>query len=257
MKLFTCCQLLLQIANIVLSAPNRERRESVLSFLNDALSTATEKSTPASTTVYKNPPCRLVNVQDSEDTSEAASAENFHTIACARPVVSITDGDESRDTSKGLSSDEIMIPVVAKDKAPLKRTAAVGRNAGMTSSLIQDHGSVEQREIQGEHQANGGQIDPNSAEETMTKAQGSVAQSPNPVQRKTPSRRVNGPNIMVAQGQNEEMLDVDSLEANNGRLAPVDNSRQRDYDETREYTSSETYSLLQSSLSVPAESRAA
>ncbi|XP_039974456.1 uncharacterized protein LOC120784598 isoform X2 [Xiphias gladius] len=239
MKLFRCCLLLLPFATTVLTAPIRAQREDVLSFLNDELGTMT---IPANVTAYRNPTRKPVTEKDSED------------------------------AVKGLESHEIeiMIPnVVENDNAPLGRKTGVDKDSvgpvDMSRRLVQDHGSREWTDLDKDegmtvdaHKEDGnlsGKQDIRLSGDELT---GSGSQCAN-LQRK--AGRVNGLNGVLAPGPSREMLDLDSLEDNNDRLAAVGNSRDTDYDETREYISSESYPIappehMPSRFSVPAKSRA-
>ncbi|XP_039662853.1 uncharacterized protein LOC120562956 isoform X2 [Perca fluviatilis] len=273
MKLFKC---LFLFATMVVTAPIRARRENVLSFLNDALGTTTEKTIPENTTAYRNPPSKPVKEQYSEDMSEAKSTESFDTNRFTGPVVSDKNGGESRDVFKGLDSDEIVIPkVVEKDKAPLRRKTNM-RLMDMSSRLVQDQGSREHGGPHRTHQASRERTDLNSEEGVTVDSQKAENLSRKQVislsrdrvtsslQRKAAPGRVHELNGMLVPGRSRELLDPDSLEDNIGRPAPVGNRGDADYDETREFLSSEMYPKdvlappehMPSSFSVPAKSRA-
>ncbi|KAK5862456.1 hypothetical protein PBY51_017852 [Eleginops maclovinus] len=64
------------------------------------------------------------------------------------------------------------------------------------------------------------------------------------LQRQATPGRVHGLNGMLAPGPSRELLDRDSLEYNNGRPAPMGIRGDRDYDETREFMSSEMYPIV-------------
>ncbi|XP_044215322.1 uncharacterized protein LOC122987485 isoform X2 [Thunnus albacares] len=287
MKLFMCCLILLPFAT---TAQIRARRENVLSFLNDALGTTTEKTISANITAYRNPPSKPVKEQDSEeDMSEAKSTEIFDTDGVTEPGVSDTNLEgESRDAFKDLDSYEITIPkAVEKDKAPSRRKMGVDKdNMGqmdMSSKLVWDYGSRGYSGPQGAlvevHRASREHIDLISEEGVMVSSQeagnlqrkqvshfsgdqvtDSASQGID-LQRKASSGRAAGLNGMLAPGRSRELLDQDSLEDNNGRPAAVGNSRDIDYDETKEFISSETYPLappqhMPSSFSAPANIQA-
>ncbi|KAF1387783.1 hypothetical protein PFLUV_G00083530 [Perca fluviatilis] len=266
MKLFKC---LFLFATMVVTAPIRARRENVLSFLNDALGTTTEKTIPENTTAYRNPPSKPVKEQYSEasnsftDMSEAKSTESF-------------DTNRFTDVFKGLDSDEIVIPkVVEKDKAPLRRKTNM-RLMDMSSRLVQDQGSREHGGPHRTHQASRERTDLNSEEGVTVDSQKAENLSRKQVislsrdrvtsslQRKAAPGRVHELNGMLVPGRSRELLDPDSLEDNIGRPAPVGNRGDADYDETREFLSSEMYPKdvlappehMPSSFSVPAKSRA-
>ncbi|XP_042345487.1 uncharacterized protein LOC121945400 [Plectropomus leopardus] len=258
---------------MVVTAPVRVQRENVLSFLNDALGTTTEKTTPANTTVYRKPPNKPEKEQESEDVSEANSMESFNTNGLTGPEVSDKNGGESKDAIKGPDSDEIMTPeVVEKDKTQSRRKTNVGPK-DMSSRLVQDRGSREHSGPHREQQASRELTDLNSEEGVMVNAQGaenvsgkqvihsSRDQMSGSLQRKGTPGGAHGLNGMQVPGRSRELLDQDSLEGNNGRPAPVGNRGDTDYDETREFISSESYLIappehMPRSLSVPAESRA-
>ncbi|XP_018543424.2 uncharacterized protein LOC108890864 [Lates calcarifer] len=242
-----CCLLLLPFAAIVFTAPIRARRENVLSFLNDALATVT---VPASVTAYRNSPSKTVTEKDSQDVSDARSTESF-------------DTNGFPDAAKDLESHEIMIPKVAKnDNTPSgRRTGADKDSMDASRRLVQDHGSRELNHLDSEEgmtmntQEHGNLSGKRDIRSSGDKVTDSASEGAN-LQRK--AGRVNGLNSMLAPGQSREMLDRDSLENSNGRLAAVGNSRDTDYDETREYISSEMHPIAPpqhkpSSLSVPAK----
>nr|XP_046256033.1 uncharacterized protein LOC124065053 [Scatophagus argus] len=253
MKLFTCCLFLL--FGVVITAPLRVRRENVLNFLNDALGTTTEKTITTTIKAYRHPPSKLLSEQDSEDISEAKSTEDLDTNG-------FTDPD----------SHETIIPKdMEKDKSPSLRKTDNKRPMDMSSQLFQDQGSREYRGPHREHQASKERIDLNSEEGVAVDAQ-KAEHSPGKqvirssrdqaddsagldliLQRKATPGRVNELNGMLAPGRSRELLDWDSLENNNGRPAPQD----VDYDDTREFISSETYPAAPPEhMSVPAKCRA-
>lgn len=137
--------------------------------------------------------------------------------------------------------------VVEADKAPLKRKTGVDNDnmvqMDMSSGLLQDQVS---RGPQGEHQASREPIDLNSEEAMTVDAQEPLsgkqvihssgeqaiasASLGTDLQRKASPARVNGLNGMLAPGRSRELLDLDSLEDNNGRHAPVGNRGDTDYD---------------------------
>ncbi|XP_073341308.1 uncharacterized protein [Pagrus major] len=254
MKLFACCLLLL-FATAVVTTPIRARRENVLSFLNDALSTTTAKNIPAPVTAYKKPPSKPVKEPESEDVSEAKSTESFDTNGFKDP-----------------ESYEIMIPqAVEKVKVPSQKKA--GGNVepmDMSSRLVQDQGSREHDGPPGEHRASREPTDPNSGEGVTVDGQlvhlsrDQVTDNANlssNLKRKATPGGANGLKGMLAPGRNRELADQDSVEDNNQRPTPVDNRGDTDYDETREIISSETNPVAPaehrpSSLSVPGRNRA-
>lgn len=139
--------------------------------------------------------------------------------------------------------------VVEADKSPLKRKTGVDNDnmlhMDMSSRLLQVQMS---REPHGEHQASREPIDLNSEEAMIVDAQEAEPLSGKQVihssgeqaiasaslgtdlQRKASPARVNGLNGMLAPGRSRELLDLDSLEDNNGRHAPVGNRGDTDYD---------------------------
>ncbi|XP_028282032.1 uncharacterized protein LOC114448961 [Parambassis ranga] len=221
----------------------------------------TEKPTPAAITAYRTPPSTTVNEQNSEDVSDAQSTEKPDNNRFPEPGLPYKHGGESRDVLKDLDSDEILTPE-ARDKTPLKRTTGVGRDDVMTGRLVQDHGSPELGGIQREHQASREWPDVNSEEGVMA-LQGAApagGRTIHKLNRQAAPGRVNGANGMLAPSRSREMLDQDSLEENTGRVVVGGNI---DYDDTREYISSETYPVAPpehrqpTSLSVPTKRRAA
>ncbi|XP_047453951.1 uncharacterized protein LOC125015917 isoform X1 [Mugil cephalus] len=265
MQFFTCCMLLL--CGVVATAPIRAQRENVLSFLSDALGTTTERSVPARITANRKPPTRPEKEQDSDDLSEENSRQTSDTSSSQGQQEADKNGSESRD----LDSQEI----VASES---KVTTGAGKENIMdnNSRPAQDHMSQGQRERQGSR----GLTDPDSEEVIVVRgveaenvpgkhvacscgdrAPRSPRQSTG-FQIQTAPGRVPGMNGMLAPGRSREILDPDSLEENYGRPAAAGNGRLTDYDETREYFSSETYPFAPpeqrpSGLSVPARSRAA
>ncbi|XP_038567670.1 uncharacterized protein LOC119897785 [Micropterus salmoides] len=231
MKLFVSI-ILLPFASMVVTTPVRAQRQNVLSLLNDALAPTTEKTIPAIIT------------------------------------------DALKD------SHEIVIPnAVEKDKAPSRRNTGVDqdnmRPMDMSSRLVWDQGSREHSGPHRPHQASRERTDLNSEEGMMVYAQEAenlpgkqvihlnedqVTDSDSLetiVQRKATPGRANGLNGMLAPGPSKKLLDWDSLEEN--RPAPVGNRGDTDYDETREFISSETSPIappehMPRSLSVPAKS---
>lgn len=136
--------------------------------------------------------------------------------------------------------------VVEADKAHSKRKTVDNDNMvqmDMSSGLLQD-----QVRPHGEHQASREPIDLNSEEAMIVDAQEAEPLSGKQVihssgeqaiasaslgtnlQRKASPARVNGLNGMLAPGRSRELLDLDSLEDNNGRHAPVGNRGDTDYD---------------------------
>ncbi|XP_017281975.2 uncharacterized protein LOC108241977 isoform X2 [Kryptolebias marmoratus] len=218
MKLFLFPLLLLQFAATVETGLVRGERQNVLSFLKEALSTTTEKAIPAEVTGYRNSSSRPIELQDSEDLSDARSTESFETNKYPEPVASDESGGESID----LNSDEVLVPKAeAKEQAPSKRTAQGGKTL----------------RIQGEPQASGAQSHQSST--------GGV------------TGRVNRMYHELDRDRSREMPDWDSLEDKNGRSPTGDESKLTDYDESGEHVSSETYPLKPSSLSAPAKKRGA
>ncbi|XP_047187693.1 uncharacterized protein LOC118302810 isoform X2 [Scophthalmus maximus] len=237
MMLFMRCLLLLPFATVVLTAPIRARRENLLSFLNG----------------NKNPPRKPLTENDSEDTSEETSTERFDTNGFTEAKVPGNKGAESKDAVKDLGSNEVMISKAVVDNAPSQRKTAEDegseRPMDMSRRLDQDHGSRVRTDLNSEEGTTVDTRDGNLSGRQVFRSSGHL-------QRK--AEAMTGLNAMLTPGHSREMQDWDSLEQNNGRLAVVGNSRHTDYDETREYISSETYPIekLPSHLSVPAKSRA-
>ncbi|KAK2844429.1 hypothetical protein Q5P01_011088 [Channa striata] len=237
MKHLMCCFLILPFATVGMTGPVRVQREDVLSFITDAVekTSTNEKAVPANFTGHRNPPSKSVT-KDSEDTSEEWSAESFAT-------------NGHTDAAKDLDSDETMIPLVLeKDKAPLRmKTEADMKSVGLMDAsrrLVQDHGSREQRWPKGPHQASR-ELTGFHSEEEITQLPGKqvIYRHGATVTGSTGQKkagRVDALNGMLAHDESRE-LDRDSLEDVDGRPFPVRHSRDRDYDETREYSSSETY----------------
>ncbi|XP_037130504.1 uncharacterized protein LOC119136258 [Syngnathus acus] len=114
MKLVICWLMLLPL---VTAALIRARREDVLSFLNDALSTKTGETMPAIMTGHRNPPSEPEKGQDSQDLSEDQSLESANQDKITEPEVSDANlGGESKD----LDSDEAP-QSKEEDKAPPRR----------------------------------------------------------------------------------------------------------------------------------------
>ncbi|XP_061144889.1 uncharacterized protein LOC133160834 [Syngnathus typhle] len=114
MRLVICCLMLLPLVTAGLV---RARREDVLSFLNDALSTKTGETMPAIMTGHRNPPSEPEKGQDSQDLSEDQSLESANQETITEPKVSDANlGGESKD----LDSDEAPQSKV-EDKAPPPR----------------------------------------------------------------------------------------------------------------------------------------
>ncbi|KAG7242156.1 hypothetical protein INR49_024202 [Caranx melampygus] len=220
MKIFVYCLLLLPFATVVLTAPVRARRESVLSFLN----------------ANRNPPSKPVTDKDSEDVSDAQSAENYDTNGFTEPGASEKNGGESRDTE----SHEVGIPIVVTDNTPSGRKMGMGTDSVSASKrLVQDYDSREQTELNSEE---GMMVvakeDGNLSEKQFIRLSGDkvIDSGSQGANLQGIPRRVNG---MLAQGQSREMQDWDSAEENNGQVAAAGNTG--DTDETKEFISSETY----------------
>ncbi|XP_023275523.1 uncharacterized protein LOC111664943 [Seriola lalandi dorsalis] len=218
MKLIVWCLLLLPFATVVLTAPVRDRRENFISFLNDALGAMT---TPAYATANRNPTNKPVTDKDSEDMSDAKSAESFDTIGF---------------TDKGLESHEIWIPeVMVDDNTPSGRKKGVGKDSvgpvDVRGRLVQDLGSREPTDLDSEEGMTVvAQEDGNLSGKQVIRLSGdkvidSASQGAN-LQGKV--RRVNGLIGVLAPGQSREMQDWDSAEDNNGRLPAVGNTRDTD-----------------------------
>ncbi|XP_025767270.1 uncharacterized protein LOC102078727 isoform X2 [Oreochromis niloticus] len=254
MKILLCCLLLLPFADMVVAASIKGQ-----SSKEDALAVTTERTTPAAVTAQRTPLCGTVNKQDSDDISDAKSTESSETNRCPEPDAFDKNGDESRDVSKDLDSDEIMIPgAVAKNEAPSRKETVVGKDSmaamDITSSLVQDHGNREHSLIEGELQASR-----DSEEGGITNAREGGGQSTN-LQRWATRGKVNGMSGMLVHGQIREGPNWDSLEDSSDSLAGVSTKKQTDYDETREYMSSETYPVVpqeRSSLPTPSKNHVA
>ncbi|XP_047187694.1 uncharacterized protein LOC118302810 isoform X3 [Scophthalmus maximus] len=201
----------------------------------------------------KNPPRKPLTENDSEDTSEETSTERFDTNGFTEAKVPGNKGAESKDAVKDLGSNEVMISKAVVDNAPSQRKTAEDegseRPMDMSRRLDQDHGSRVRTDLNSEEGTTVDTRDGNLSGRQVFRSSGHL-------QRK--AEAMTGLNAMLTPGHSREMQDWDSLEQNNGRLAVVGNSRHTDYDETREYISSETYPIekLPSHLSVPAKSRA-
>ncbi|KAM6995327.1 uncharacterized protein LKV04_007554 [Tautogolabrus adspersus] len=210
---------------MVATAPIRVQRENVLSFLNDALDTTTAKPISATITAERIPSSKPVKEQDSADVLKGPDS---HEVM------------NSRRKTGGISKD---------NSGPMD----------VSSRPVQDQGSREHIGPVGAQQASRGQVDLNSQEvltadpsnadnlsgkQVLRLSRSQVTDSAREskhLQRKAAPRRVNGLNGMLPPGMSREVLDLDSLEENNGRPAPMGNRGPPiDYDETREFLSSET-----------------
>ncbi|KAF0045297.1 hypothetical protein F2P81_001826 [Scophthalmus maximus] len=142
------------------------------------------------------------------------------------------------DAVKDLGSNEVMISKAVVDNAPSQRKTAEDKGSerpmDMSRRLDQDHGSRVRTDLNSEE---GTTVD--TRDGNLSGRQ--VFRSSVHLQRK--AEAMTGLNAMLTPGHSREMQDWDSLEQNNGRLAVVGNSRHTDYDETREYISSETYPI--------------
>ncbi|XP_060906706.1 uncharacterized protein LOC132984078 [Labrus mixtus] len=242
MKMFMC--IFLPFATMVAAVPIRVQKENVLSFLNGALDPATAKPISATITAEKNPLGKPVKEQDSavSDMSDAKSREGFYT-------------NGHTDVFKHLDSHEVM--------NSRRKTGSISKdNSGpvdVSSRPVQDQGSREHIGPVAAQQASRGQVDHNSQEVLTADPSNAYNLSGKQVhrlrrgqvtdrasvgkhlQRKAAPRGVHGLNGMLRPGMSREVLDLDSLEENNGRPAPIGNRGPPiDYDETREFISSET-----------------
>ncbi|XP_034553381.1 uncharacterized protein LOC117822641 [Notolabrus celidotus] len=250
MKILLC--VFLAIANMVATAPIRAGRENVLSFLEATLTTTTEQTIHTTSTVVKNPPSEPETEQESADMSEARSREGYGTNK-------FTDPDSHKTMEKGLS---------------WRRTGSFikdnTRLMGVRGRPTKDWGSRKHPGSVGAQQASREHIDLNSQEGLTVGARNVVSLGGNQVndsanqgtkfQRKAAPGRVPVSNVMLTQGQSREVVDLDSLEENNGRHALTDNRGHADIDETRELFSSETYPAappghMPSGSTVPVKSR--
>ncbi|XP_013864161.1 uncharacterized protein LOC106517719 [Austrofundulus limnaeus] len=107
MKLFMFSLLLLPFVAVVETGTIRGERENVLSFLQEALSEAIEKTEPAEISEHRNSSSRPIKVQDSEDVSDSKSTESV-------------ENDKYQD----LDSDEILLP--KEEPVPSRRRAVRG-----------------------------------------------------------------------------------------------------------------------------------
>ncbi|XP_075882782.1 uncharacterized protein LOC142888406 [Nelusetta ayraudi] len=234
MKLCMFCLFLL--VGVVVTAP-RVQRDNVLTFLNDALGVTTERTVATASAAARPPQNNPVNEDDSEDLSEEKSTESL-------PTNGITGVIEDPDShEEAISKDSV--------KTPLKKRAE-----NTNDRLV---GPVEQMDLNSGEAARDaepspGQVD-NSSVEQVNQSANVVADDHH---RKATPVGGAGFNGMLAAGRSRELQDLDSLEDNAGRPAPVwDHRRDTDYDETRELLSSETYPLAPPQhMSVPVKSQA-
>ncbi|XP_053288878.1 uncharacterized protein LOC128449632 [Pleuronectes platessa] len=240
MKLFMPCLLLLPFTTMVLTSP-----------IKGALDTRTAPSM----TAQRNPPSRPLYT-DSRDMSNSQSLEVFDPIGFTG--VSVNNGGGG--TVIGLQSHEIMIPqaVMIKNTPSPRQTGAdkdrmdpvdVSRRPGP------DHAGRERTDLHSQEATTVDTQDGNILGKQVRRLSGSKVSDGAHLQRK--AERVNGSDVTLAPGHSRVMQDHGSLEQNNGRVATVGNSTYTDYDETREYISSETYPLaaeqIPGHLSVPAK----
>lgn len=151
-------------------------------------------------------------------------------------------------------SHEIIISKVAeKNKGPSRKKTGVNKDSrGQTdvrSRVVQNQGSRGQHGQHGQHgqqQASTEQIDHSSEEATIVAVQRAEPLSEKQIirssrdqttdslgtnpQRKATPARINGLNGVLAPGQSRELLDLDSLEENNGGSTPGGNGGHTDYD---------------------------
>ncbi|XP_029928374.1 uncharacterized protein LOC115373887 isoform X2 [Myripristis murdjan] len=213
----------------------------------------TEKTTPGNFTA-QNPSTKPGLEENSEDISK--STESGYSNGFTDPALSEKNlGGESRDAFKDLDSHENVMPnAVGNNKAPSGRKATVDTERNLSSGLV----------LVGTHQASSELTDLSSGEGVMLDGQEagksarkqairvSGVQVAENAGRGISVRRnarpggdqllhqVDGLNGMLAPGWSREQLDRDSFEVANGRPA-AGNSRDVDYDETREFTSIEMY----------------
>lgn len=151
------------------------------------------------------------------------------------------------DGFKDPDSHELMISKFEKNKGPSRKKTGVNKDnmvqMDMRSRVVQDQGSRGQH---GQQQASTERIDLNSEEAMIVDAQRAEPLSEKQVtpsirdqttdslvtnrQRKATPVRINGLNGVLTPGQSRELLDLDSLEENNGRPAPAGNGGHTDYD---------------------------
>lgn len=132
---------------------------------------------------------------------------------------------------KDADSHEVPFSKVEADKMPSKRQTGAGKDEAVQTDepcrLVQDPGS---RRPPGEHQASKEGTDLNSEEAVIDAPDAgplsgkrvirlSAGQDSHLQRESTPP--ANGSNDVLAQGRRREPVDLDSLEDNNGRVAPV------------------------------------
>ncbi|XP_069393418.1 uncharacterized protein [Paralichthys olivaceus] len=191
--------------------------------------------------VQRNPPSKPLKERDSRDTSNAQSTESL---------------DTNGFTVIDLRSHEIIIPKAVRDEnTPSPRRTGADKDkmdlVDMSRRLDPDQAGRERSDL---HREEATTVDTQHGKQVNHLSGGQVSDGAH-LQRR--GARVNGSNGTLTPGQNRELQDRNSWEQNNGRVATVGNSRYTDYDETREYISSEMYPLgaeqIPSHLSVPAK----
>ncbi|XP_061771957.1 uncharacterized protein LOC133562096 [Nerophis ophidion] len=195
----------LMLLPLVTAASIRAPRENVLSFLNDALGAATEKAISENMTAPKKPPIKPEE-EDSQDVSDDQSNERGNQHAFAEPGLSDANlADVSRD-------DSFEVPQTKEVVQPLTGRQVEAAIVDVTSMASPDPQSNEH-------------VDLDSEEDGVRVA---AVQGPEKA----------SPAGLSLLGQSGELH---SLEESNVRPAAV--VRQMDYDETREFVSSETHPI--------------
>ncbi|XP_035019982.2 uncharacterized protein LOC118113949 [Hippoglossus stenolepis] len=195
------------------------------------------------------------------DMSNSQSLEVFYPIG----FTGVSGNNGVGGTVIGLQSHEIMIPqaVMNKNTPSPRKTGAdkdrmdlvdVSRRPGPGP----DHTGRERTDLHSQEATTVDAQDGNMLGKQVRRLSGGKVSDGAHLQRK--AERVNGSDVTLTPGQSRVMQDRGSWEQNNGTVATVGNSTYTDYDETREYISSETYPLaaeqLPSRLSVPAKIQA-
>lgn len=152
------------------------------------------------------------------------------------------------DGFKDPDSHEIIISKIAeKNRGPSSKKTGVNKDSmvqtDVCSRVVQNQGSRGQH---GQQQASTEQTDHSSEEATIVDVQRAEPLSEKQVirssrdqtndslaanlQRKATPAKINGLNGVLAPGQSRELLDLDSLEENNGGSTPAGNGGLTDYD---------------------------
>ncbi|XP_069393419.1 uncharacterized protein [Paralichthys olivaceus] len=186
------------------------------------------------------------------DTSNAQSTESLDTNG----FTGVSGNNGGGGTVIDLRSHEIIIPKAVRDEnTPSPRRTGADKDkmdlVDMSRRLDPDQAGRERSDL---HREEATTVDTQHGKQVNHLSGGQVSDGAH-LQRR--GARVNGSNGTLTPGQNRELQDRNSWEQNNGRVATVGNSRYTDYDETREYISSEMYPLgaeqIPSHLSVPAK----